>query len=153
MQALVPSAAAPPLWHQLAAVAVSLQQCVKPSELARTCSHNAHIEFGMRPSAQVCTQLLRQGAYGISSSSNNASSVAQLHSAKQGSNSTDSSKGIKSAEIKQLRVEIFEQHIGDGKRSGRKAILKPLRGRVMADWYFTLKGPKMHLFDDPLEEE
>lgn len=84
-----------------------------------------------------------------SSTGSNAatSSRSSSHSSQQ------TSTAVREPSIKQLRAEIFEQHIGDGRRSGRKAILKPLKGRMIADWYFTLTGPKMHMFDDPIEEE
>jgi hypothetical protein len=48
---------------------------------------------------------------------------------------------------------VFEHHVNDRQRNGRKAILKPLKGRYIADWYFTLTGPKMPMMVDDIEEE
>jgi hypothetical protein len=42
---------------------------------------------------------------------------------------------------------------GDGQRNGRKAILKPLQGRHIAGWYFSLTGPKLPMIVDDVEEE
>lgn len=42
---------------------------------------------------------------------------------------------------------------GDGLRNGRKAILKPLQGRHIAGWYFSLTGPKLPMIVDDVEEE
>lgn len=48
---------------------------------------------------------------------------------------------------------MFEEARGNGRRSGRQTIMKPLKGRWIADWYFTLSGPKMPMVLDELEEE
>eukprot|EP00878_Enallax_costatus_P018732 GHUV01019737.1.p1 GENE.GHUV01019737.1~~GHUV01019737.1.p1 ORF type:complete len:154 (+),score=35.92 GHUV01019737.1:790-1251(+) len=153
MQALVPCAATAASLHHLAAAAVWFQQSAKAHWLVSTqlLSTPASLDLSSAPAR---SSWLRHGTRSISSSSSDAGSTAQIDTATQGSGgSASSSKPITTAEIKQLRAEIFEQHIGDGRRSGRKAILKPLRGRIIADWYFTLTGPKMHMFDDPHEEE
>lgn len=42
---------------------------------------------------------------------------------------------------------------GDGLRNGRKAILKSLKGRHIANWYFSLTGPKLPMIVDDVEEE
>jgi hypothetical protein len=62
-------------------------------------------------------------------------------------------KPLSNQRLQQLRARIFEQHIGDGRRSGRKALLRPLKGRHIANWYFTLTEPKVELLEDELEEE
>lgn len=56
-------------------------------------------------------------------------------------------------ELQAVRAHVFEHHIGDGRRNGRKAILKPLKGRYIADWYWTLTGPHMPMMTNELEEE
>ncbi|WIA20146.1 hypothetical protein OEZ86_013791 [Tetradesmus obliquus] len=55
--------------------------------------------------------------------------------------------------MQQIRARIFEQHIGDGRRSGRAVLLRPLKGRHIASWYFTLTGPQLPMLEDDIEEE
>jgi hypothetical protein len=59
------------------------------------------------------------------------------------------------AEVLAARAHVFgqAQHAPDGKRSGRRALLRPLRGRFIADWYFTLTTPPLPMLEDELEEE
>lgn len=56
-------------------------------------------------------------------------------------------------ELRAVRAHVFEHHTDNRQRNGRKAILKPLKGRYIADWYFTLTGPKMPMMVDDVEEE
>jgi hypothetical protein len=55
--------------------------------------------------------------------------------------------------LEQVRARIFEQHVGDGRRSGRAVLLRPLQGRRIAKWYFTLTTPRLALVPDPIEDE
>lgn len=97
------------------------------------------------------------GSSSSSSSSNSREDSNTSSDTSQRSSSTNGalqrSRAQQQAELKAVRAHIFEQHIGDGRRSGRKAILKALKGRYIADWYFTLTGPKMPMISDDVEEE
>eukprot|EP00879_Flechtneria_rotunda_P018076 GHRR01018948.1.p1 GENE.GHRR01018948.1~~GHRR01018948.1.p1 ORF type:complete len:164 (+),score=43.96 GHRR01018948.1:138-629(+) len=63
------------------------------------------------------------------------------------------SKRASAAEIRAIRARIFEEHVGDGRRSGRKALSKHLKGRHIANWYFTLTQPQVPMLTDEIEEE
>lgn len=144
------------LWQgmqQLSAATWLLQRSSPVPQSLASCTHAlTHSLCGSQCSERTFHQsgrCLSSSAQSSPQSSSNATSkpASSKHNSKQ------SSQASRGPSIKQLRAEIFEQHIGDGRRSGRKAILKPLKGRIIADWYFTLTGPKMHLFDEPIEEE
>lgn len=54
--------------------------------------------------------------------------------------------------IEQIRARIFDQQIGNQKRSGRKILLRPLKGKEIADWYFFPdKSPPF--LEDEMETE
>lgn len=134
--------------HNLAAAVASLQQSGQQPWLACSSSGN-HIHSPLTPAVVQPSAIWRSNRC-VSSSSSSSNTSSQVNS---DSSSQSEPQTVRAPTIKELRAQIFEQHIGDGRRSGRKAILKPLQGRTVASWYFTLTGPQMHLFDDPIEEE
>uniref|UniRef100_A0A383W5H6 Small ribosomal subunit protein mS33 n=2 Tax=Tetradesmus obliquus TaxID=3088 RepID=A0A383W5H6_TETOB len=85
------------------------------------------------------------------SSSSAASSSSNSSSSKETTTASSSSQPAES--MQQIRARIFEQHIGDGRRSGRAVLLRPLKGRHIASWYFTLTGPQLPMLEDDIEEE
>jgi hypothetical protein len=96
-----------------------------------------------------------------SSNSSSSSAATQQHSQQQQKSHQRAHHEQQQAEpewsrqeIEAARAAVFETHVGDGRRSGRRALLRPLRGRYVADWYsFTLTGPQFPMMDDDLEEE
>jgi hypothetical protein len=82
-----------------------------------------------------------------------SSSAASSSSSSSTTKTTTSSSSKPVESIKQIRARIFEQHIGDGRRSGRQVMLRPLKGRHIASWYFTLTGPQLPMLEDDIEEE
>ncbi|KAF6261107.1 hypothetical protein COO60DRAFT_1637012 [Scenedesmus sp. NREL 46B-D3] len=89
----------------------------------------------------------------LSSSSAASSSSTSQTTTTTSSSSSNSRSGHAKESLQQIRARIFEQHIGDGRRSGRQVLLRPLKGRHIAEWYFTLTGPKMPMLEDDIEEE
>lgn len=82
-----------------------------------------------------------------------AAAVTQQQQRRQQQRRPQSPRAL-AAEIKAVRAHVFEQHTGhNGQRSGRKAILRAMKGRHIADWYFTLTGPKLPMTSDDIEEE
>jgi hypothetical protein len=96
-------------------------------------------------------QLQQQQCPGSSTLLHSGSTSRQLSSSSGGSSTAQSSS--KAEKLREVRVRIFEQHIGDGRRSGRQVLLRPLKGRHIASWYFTLTNPKMPMLEDDIEEE
>jgi len=52
--------------------------------------------------------------------------------------------------IAEIRARIFDEHVGDGRKSGRKVLLKRLKGKIVADWYAMLR-PALPLLEDEQE--
>ena len=53
-------------------------------------------------------------------------------------------------DLELVRARIFGNHIGDGRRSGRKVLRRPLKGDKVADWYLDAPMAKLDpLFVDP----
>ena len=52
--------------------------------------------------------------------------------------------------IAEIRARIFDEHVGDGRKSGRKVLLKRLKGKLVADWYAMLR-PALPLLEDEQE--
>lgn len=136
--------------QQLAVALLLEQKCQTPRHALIKATHPLP---GQILTAQRVSSWPNNSIRCISSSDSSTTSATGASSSSSSQSSQQILTAAKEPSIKQLRADIFEQHIGDGRRSGRKAILKPLKGRIIADWYFTLTGPKMHMFDDPLEEE
>jgi hypothetical protein len=55
--------------------------------------------------------------------------------------------------LREIRARIFEQHLGDASRTGRKYLLRPLKGPAMQDWYMTDIGGTKPLLDDDMETQ
>jgi hypothetical protein len=55
--------------------------------------------------------------------------------------------------LEQIRARVFDTTIGDGRRSGRKALMRPLKGKEILDWYFMLRGQEAPLFENDIETE
>jgi hypothetical protein len=97
-------------------------------------------------------QWQQQQQPGSSTLPHSGSASRQLSSSGSGSSSTVQNSS-KAETLRQVRARIFEQHIGDGRRSGRQVLLRPLKGRHIASWYFTLTNPQMPMLQDDIEEE
>lgn len=53
-------------------------------------------------------------------------------------------------DLELVRARIFGNHIGDGRRSGRKVLRRPLKGDKVANWYLDAPMAKLDpLFVDP----
>ena len=53
-------------------------------------------------------------------------------------------------EVRAVSAEIFGNHLGDGKRSGRKVLRRKRLGPVFAEWYGEDFARMDNLFDDPV---
>ena len=53
-------------------------------------------------------------------------------------------------EVRVVSAEIFGNHLGDGKRSGRKVLRRKRLGPVFAEWYGENFARMDNLFDDPV---
>jgi hypothetical protein len=56
----------------------------------------------------------------------------------------------KKESIAEIRARIFDEHVGDGRKSGRKVLMKRLKGKLVADWYAMLRPP-LPLLEDEME--
>lgn len=127
--------------------------------------HWGNLAAGLNSSSSSChcqRQFSTTSGSPSSSTSANQESNSGTSSGSAGGSSSSSTTLAKQQEaagawtqqeLRAVRARVFEHQIGNGQRSGRKAILKPLKGRYIADWYFTLTGPKMPMLLDDVEEE
>lgn len=53
--------------------------------------------------------------------------------------------------LQEIRARIFEGHVGNGRRSGRQVLLRPLKGERLANWYFEVHPSDMPFLEDPDE--
>ena len=72
--------------------------------------------------------------------------------------STASSSGAATAQqqeetLEEIRARVFETHVGNGRRSGRRPLLRPLKGSWIADWYFEVRPNDMPMLEDPRETQ
>eukprot|EP00882_Tetradesmus_deserticola_P002186 GHRQ01002337.1.p1 GENE.GHRQ01002337.1~~GHRQ01002337.1.p1 ORF type:complete len:196 (+),score=102.90 GHRQ01002337.1:152-739(+) len=151
-------------WQQQGALQALLQQ--RDYVVAAACRGSRCISsYLLPPGFALQTQQRQKGSGGLLQGSSSSSSSRQLFGSCSVSSSSSSqtttsstssgssSSGQNNESLQQIRARIFEQHIGDGRRSGRQVLLRPLKGRHIAEWYFTLTGPKMAMLEDDIEEE
>lgn len=53
--------------------------------------------------------------------------------------------------LEEIRARVFGTHLGDNRRSGRKALLKPLKGKEFANWYFMMQGQNYPFLESETE--
>jgi hypothetical protein len=61
--------------------------------------------------------------------------------------------GPRKETLQETRARVFDQHLGDDLRSGRKYLLRPLKGPAMQDWYMTDIGGSQPLLEDDMETQ
>jgi len=112
-----------------------------PASSAATSNH--------RPSADINSSQI--------SSVSNHGSIGAGAASPLGQPGTSSPPGSQQGEgeeetLQAIRARVFELHVGDGRRSGRRPLMKPLVGGWIADWYIT---PPQHmpLAEDDMEAE
>lgn len=87
-------------------------------------------------------------------SSTSACATAQRCFSSQEASTTSSATQQEEREetIEQIRARVFDHYTGDGKRSGRKPLLQPLKGGWVANYYYT-PSPNEPLVENVLEAE
>ncbi|GBF99116.1 hypothetical protein Rsub_12008 [Raphidocelis subcapitata] len=56
--------------------------------------------------------------------------------------------------LAEIRARVFGTALGDGRRSGRKALAQPLRGKEFSDWYFEIvRGQQAPFMEDDIETD
>jgi hypothetical protein len=55
--------------------------------------------------------------------------------------------------LAEIRARVFDTALGDGRRSGRRALMRPLVGREVAGWYFSAYARNVPFQEDDIETE
>jgi hypothetical protein len=127
----------PSLRHAPAALLRGLQAC------ASSCHAVASTSTSRSP-ACACSACCRQG-FSTAAASPSPSQQEQ----EQGQQGQEPRKET----LQEIRARVFEQHLGDNVRSGRKFLLRPLKGPALQDWYMTDIGGSKPLLDDDMETQ
>lgn len=53
-------------------------------------------------------------------------------------------------ELQEIRARVFGEHVGNGSRSGRKVLARPLKGPSMLNWYLQYP-PNLPLHANEIE--
>jgi hypothetical protein len=107
--------------------------------------------------------LQQQGTTRTASTSTSSTSTSTSSSTKASSSSTQQQqqqqqqqqRTLPKAEepLEQIRARVFGAHVGDGRRSGRRALMRPLRGKEWAGWYYFSRARQIPFLEDDLETE
>ena len=131
----------PSLRHAPAALLRGLQAC------ASSCHAVASTSTSRSP-ACACSACCGQGFSTAAFSTAASPSPSQPEQEQQ-----EQGQEPRKETLQEIRARVFEQHLGDNVRSGRKFLLRPLKGPALQDWYMTDIGGSKPLLDDDMETQ
>jgi hypothetical protein len=127
-----------------------------PSQVLQRCS--AATGASLVPLTSSRRQFSSAGATSSSGSGSATQQQQKQQASTSGTTTTSSGATTTSSTatgetLAEIRARVFDHHLGDGRRSGRKALLKPLRGKEIASWYFMAQGQDIPFLENDMETE